>query len=168
MSEGFLTLAGLIISGFFSALAVFLQIRGTEKMYELRLALSTAEIKIKQLEGQIATQAEVQKERDTASKAALEVVTTKVESEKALRLESDSANEAVIAGLQDKINLLTEQLAKAEKRNDTLAAELADVKKQSNERIVNLETQIRDLVQARTQNPIPTPTPAPATEAKET
>lgn len=89
----------------------------------------------------------------------LDRVTASMGAEQALRLKSDTENASVIKGLEDKITFLTEQLAKAEKRNDDLAAELADVKQQFN---ALLQTRVQ------TQAPIPTPALAPATEAKET
>lgn len=77
----------------------------------------------------------------------LDRVNANAEAEKEVRRKSDSDNATVITGLQDKITFLTEQLAKAEKRNDELAAELTDVKKQFN-----------DLLQTRVQPQAPIPT----------
>lgn len=144
MSEGLLTFLGVLLAALATAWAAYLTYKGNKDVWKLQAAVEVLQAQIKTLEAATENQKESARKSDEVHAAELKAVNTILEAERELRRKSDTANEAVIIGLKEQITSLTLQLDKAN-------AELADVKKQSNERIVALEQQIRDLVQAKTQ-----------------
>lgn len=160
MSDGSVNLLIAVIAALSTAWAVYLTYKGNEKIWKLEAAVTGLEAQIKTLEAVAGHQKESAQKSDEVHAAELKAVNIILEAERELRRKSDTANEAVIAGLRKEITSLTEQLAKAEERlakadarNEELASELKDMKRQFN-----------DLLQVKTQ----TPALAPATEAKET
>lgn len=149
MSEGILTILGVLLPILGVGWAAYLTYKGNERIWKLETAIGVLEAKNKTLEAAAENQKESQRKSDEVNDTKHKAANVTLEAERELRRKSDTANEAVITGLRDKITLLTEQNTKLEKRNDELAAELAEVRQQ-----------FKDLLQAKTQPQDPIPTPA--------
>lgn len=149
MSEGILTILGVLLPILGVGWAAYLTYKGNERIWKLETAIGVLEAKNKTLEAAAENQKESQRKSDEVNDTKHKAANVTLEAERELRRKSDTANEVVITGLRKEITSLTEQNTKLEKRNDELAAELAEVRQQ-----------FKDLLQAKTQPQVPIPTPA--------